>query len=98
MHMNRQELFSSANRRMRRARKRSGRLLVSALGFGAAYYFDTENGAARRQQLQRWMGRTVHRSDSVVGSETGDPPPVFHPLLRRVPDGGVPSDAFVAAR
>ena len=97
MHMNRQELFSSANGRMRRARKRSGRLLASALGFGVAYYFDTENGAARRQQLQRWMGRTARRY-SVVGSEAGDPPPVFHPLLGGQADSPAKSDALVAAR
>ena len=51
MHINRQELLSSATRRMRRARRTTGRILVSALGFGVAYYFDTENGEVRRQRL-----------------------------------------------
>ena len=86
MHMNRQELLSSANRRARRARRTTGRILVSALGFGVAYYFDPENGGARRKQLQQSLRRATGHFDS-VSSEVGDPPPVFDPLLRglRVP-------------
>jgi hypothetical protein len=86
MHVNRQELFSgvfsSANRRMRRARRTSERLLASALGFGVAYYLDAENGELRRRKAQQWLGRTARRLDSVFDSEAGDPPPVFHPTLR----------------
>ena len=98
MHTNRQELISSANRRMRRARRTSARFLASALGFGVAYYFDTENGATRRKQLRGWMSRTAHRLDSVFDSAAGDPPPVFYPALRGMPnDPGAP-DTFLAAR
>jgi hypothetical protein len=83
---------------MRRARKTSGRLLASALGFGVAYYFDTENGASRRKQLQRWLSRTAQRVDSVFDSEAGDPPPVFYPAMRGEPDGRARPDALVAVR
>jgi|GEM_PF-3084318 len=86
MHVNRQELFtgvlSSANRRMRRARRTSGRLLASALGFGVAYFLDTENGQARRRKAQQRLGRTARRLDSVFGSEAGDPPPGSTPRLQ----------------
>ncbi|HEY1651665.1 MAG TPA: hypothetical protein VGG09_07260 [Acidimicrobiales bacterium] len=56
--------------------------MVSALGFGVAYFFDTDNGAARREQLRRSLRRTVATIDSVLAPEVGDPPPVFFPLLR----------------
>jgi hypothetical protein len=89
MHVNRQELFGgfdgvcrAANRRVRRARRTSGRLLASAFGFGVAYYFDTVNGEARRRKAQRWLGRTARRLDSVFDAEAGNPPPVVSPLLR----------------
>ena len=84
MHVNRQELFtgvrSSANRRMRRARRTSGRLLASTLGFGVAYFFDSENGQARRRKAQQWLGRTARRPDSMFSSEAGDPPPASTPM------------------
>jgi hypothetical protein len=82
MHDMRQELMSSAIRHVRRARRTTGRLVVSGLGFGLAYYFDSENGAARREQLRRSLRRTALTIDSVWAPETGDPPPVFTPLLR----------------
>ncbi len=82
MHIERHELMRSASRRARRARRTTGRILVSALGFGMAYYFDTENGTARRKQLQQWLQRAVRNVDSVLTSEVGDPPPVFHPMMR----------------
>jgi len=82
MHTTRLELMSSASRRARRARRTSGRILVSALGFGMAYYFDTENGAVRRRRLQRWLRHTARSVDSVLTSEVGDPPPVFSPVWR----------------
>ncbi len=90
MHMNRQELFSSANRRARRARRTTGRILVSALGFGVAYYFDPESGGARRMRLQQSLRRTARTIDSRLTSEVEDPPPVFDPMLRgfRLPESG----------
>ncbi|HVT41720.1 MAG TPA: hypothetical protein VHD39_01965 [Acidimicrobiales bacterium] len=76
MHINRQELLSSANRRARRARRTTGRILVSALGFGVAYYFDTENGEARHQRLLTSLRRFVPRLDSAwTASEAEDPSP-----------------------
>ncbi len=82
MHINRQELISSANRRARRARRTTGRILVSALGFGVAYYFDTENGERRRTRLYEMLQRAARSIDSVSAPEAGDPPPTFSPLLR----------------
>jgi hypothetical protein len=82
MHINRQELISSASRRGRRARRTTGRILVSGLGFGVAYYFDTENGERRRKHLYGALQRAARTIDSVWASEAGDPPPVFTPLLR----------------
>ena len=88
MHMNRQELLSSANKRARRARRTTGRILLSALGFGVAYYFDPQGGGARRTRLQQSLRRTARTIDSRVTSEVEDPPPVFDPMLRglRVPE------------
>ena len=92
MHINRQELISSANRRARRARRTTGRIVVSALGFGVAYYFDTENGDRRRKRLYGALQRTARSIDSVLAPEAGDPPPVFTPLLRALkPDAEEPS-------
>ena len=87
MHVNRQELLSSANRRARRVRRTTGRILVSALGFGVAYYFDPENGGVRRKQLQQSLRRHARDIDAALTSEVGDPPAVFDPMLRglRVP-------------
>lgn len=82
MQMHRQELLSSANRRIRRGRKTTGRIVVSALGFGVAYYFDTENGAERRKKLHGLLRRTVHNIESGLAPEVDDPPPVFPPVLR----------------
>ena len=102
MRTTRQELSSSASRRARRARRTTGRILVSALGFGMAYYFDTEDGAARRKQLQHWLQQTARTVDSVLTSEVGDPPPVFSPVRRGLraleSDAAAPGPAEAAAR
>jgi hypothetical protein len=102
MHTTRLQLLSSATRRARRARRTTGRILVSALGFGMAYYFDTEHGQARRKQLQHWLQRTARSIDSVLTSEVGDPPPVFYPVWRDLralePDSPRPEPADTAAR
>jgi hypothetical protein len=82
MRDNRQELIGSAIRHARRARKTTGRIVVSALGFGLAYYLDAENGADRRRQLRGLLRRSATAVDSMFAPEVGDPPAVFHPLLR----------------
>jgi hypothetical protein len=41
----------TASARAQRTRKTAGRLMISGLGFSAAYFFDAEHGKARRQQL-----------------------------------------------
>jgi hypothetical protein len=101
MQMHRQELLSSANRRIRRGRKTTGRIVVSALGFGLAYYFDTENGAARRKRLQQFVQRTARNIESGLAPEVGEPPAVFPPVLRThrpESQGPGPSERIEAAR
>ncbi len=82
MQTNRQQLLRAASGRLRRGKKTTGRIVVSTLGFAMAYYFDTENGGLRRQRLQQTaqgLLRTLHDGPA---PNAGDPPPVFHPLLR----------------
>ena len=77
MHVKRQELLSSANRRVRRARRTTGRIVVSSLGFGLAYSFDTENGGARRSALWRCAQRAAHDVDPALTSQGGHRLSVF---------------------
>ncbi len=82
MRTNRQELLRSVSRRVRRGRRATGRLVVSALGFGVAYYFDTENGGLRRKRLQGTVHRVVADISSARASEDGGGlSPVFVPVL-----------------
>jgi hypothetical protein len=76
-----QEFIGSAIKHARRARRTTDRIAVFALGFGVAYYFDTEKGRARREQLRRSLLRTAATVDAVMTSDVIDAPPVFHPLL-----------------
>ena len=82
MHINRQELLSSASRRTRRARRTTGRILVSALGFGLAYYLDTENGDQRRKRFGQKARNVAHQLESVWAPEVGGPPQTSSPMLR----------------
>jgi hypothetical protein len=82
MRMNRQEVLHSASRRVRRGRRATGRLAVSALGFGVAYYFDTENGGLRRKRLQGTVHRVMENIAAAELSEDGRLPTVLHPALR----------------
>jgi hypothetical protein len=82
MHQKGRALMSSAISQARRVRRTTGRLLVSGLGFGLAYYFDLENGGARRAHLRRSLRRTALTVDSVLAPEFDDSPPVFTPLLQ----------------
>jgi hypothetical protein len=52
MQTNRQELVGSVRRRLQRGRKTTGRIAATAIGFGAAYAFDAENGALGRTRLR----------------------------------------------
>ena len=88
MQTNRQERLRSANRRLRRGRKATGRIVVSALGFGVAYYFDTQNGRLRRKRLEEMVHRAVGNIDTVRASEVGDAPPMFHPVLHALREEG----------
>ena len=82
MRMNRQEVLRAASRRVRRGRRGTGRLAASALGFGVAYYFDTENGGLRRKRLQGTVHRVMENIAAAELSEDGRLPTVLHPALR----------------
>ena len=84
MQMNRQELLRSASRRIQRGRKATGRIVASALGFGLAYYFDSQNGAVRRKRLHLAARRTFQQINGALAPEAADPP-VFTPILREQP-------------
>jgi hypothetical protein len=80
-------MLKGFGRRARRVERTSERILATALGFGLAYYFDTENGSARRQKLRRQLRRVTDRIDAVLAADPvpADIPPVFYPLLRSQP-------------
>jgi hypothetical protein len=88
MQMNRQELLRSASKRVRRGKRTTGRIVVSALGFGVAYYFDRENGGLRRKRLRQMVEQTIGNVDAVRATEMGDAPPVFHPVLHALRSEG----------
>jgi hypothetical protein len=52
------ETERAVTRRARKAKRSAGRLLVSGVGFAAAYYLDPDHGAARRQQAVDVLRRT----------------------------------------
>ena len=78
MHDNGQGLISSAIRQARRVRRTTGRLVVSGLGFGLAYYFDMENGAERREQLRRLAAPHGLHPRLGVGAPSRRPAAGFH--------------------
>jgi hypothetical protein len=82
MQTDRQELVRAAGRRVRRGKRTAGRVVVSALGFAMAYYFDTEHGEERRRHLHQAVRHAVHSLQDARSRDLGDPPPVFHPMLR----------------
>ena len=82
MQTNRQELVHSARRRVQRGRKTTARIVASALGFAMAYYFDAESGAERRKRLQHRVQHVARDVGARLAPDVGDPPVVFHPVLR----------------
>ncbi len=74
------ELLHSTGRRVRRVKKASGRMVVSALGFGIAYYFDPQNGEPRRRRLVESLETMARRVDRKLSSGGEDPPPLLYPV------------------
>jgi hypothetical protein len=70
MQMHRNEILSSVGRRAQHVKKTTGRLAVSAVGFGVAYYFDAENGSARRMHLGQMLRRTARQIDAALTTVT----------------------------
>ena len=79
MQTNRQELVRSARRRIQRGRKTTGRIVASALGFGVAYYFDSENGALRRKRFQHALRGVVR---VLAAPDVGEQPVIFDPVFK----------------
>jgi hypothetical protein len=88
MQKHRQELLRSATRRIRRGKKTTGRIVASALGFGMAYAFDTENGQ-RRKRLQHVARCAFHQINGALAPDIAHPP-VFPPAALRVHPGSRP--------
>jgi hypothetical protein len=63
--------LETARSRVRRARKTGGRLLVSGLGFSAAYFFDPDHGRERRQRALALIGHL--RRSAATESAPGEP-------------------------
>ena len=82
MQVSRQEVVRSAGGRIRRGRKTVGRLVVSALGFGVAYYFDTENGSLRRKRLHHAVQQTVLDVRAARAADTEGQRAVLKPGLQ----------------
>jgi hypothetical protein len=82
MQNHRQEVLRSANRRIQRGRKTTGRIVVSALGFAMAYYLDAENGEGRRKHLRQMAQRAFHQINAALAPDLTEPPPVFPSVLR----------------
>jgi hypothetical protein len=76
--------FESARGRAHRARKSTGRLVISGLGFSVAYFFDPDHGSARRKQAMEVVNHVrrarAHAKDrrgqpsAQVNADLGDPP------------------------
>jgi hypothetical protein len=59
-------MLSSAARHAHRIRRSTGRIVLSAAGFSAAYFLDPENGAARRRRVQDFVRHTGATLDEVI--------------------------------
>jgi hypothetical protein len=51
------EMRTPAKGRVQRTKKSAGRLLLSGIGFSAAYFLDAEHGRVRRQQAWNMVDR-----------------------------------------
>ncbi len=64
--------FEAARSHVHRARKSTGRLLVSGLGFSVAYFFDPAHGSARRKQAIEVVNQ-VRKAGAHVKSRRSQP-------------------------
>jgi hypothetical protein len=85
------ETLAAARSRAQRTKKSAGRLLVSGLGFSAAYFLDSEHGKARRQQawdLIDHVRRSRAASKADQAGSAGRAPAIEAkgPPLRMAPD------------
>jgi hypothetical protein len=85
MDVNREQLLRDAVRRAQRARRTTGRIVVSAIGVGLAYYFDPESGGVRRRRLRDSLRRTARHIDAAFDPNSDTLAPMFSPLLRGLP-------------
>jgi hypothetical protein len=86
------ETLAAARSRAHRTKKSAGRLLVSGLGFSAAYFFDSEHGKARRQQAWALIdhvrrSRVASKADEAGAAGRAPATEATSPPLRIAPDG-----------
>jgi hypothetical protein len=62
----------AARRRVHRVKRSTGRLLIAGLGFSVAYFLDSSQGRARRQQM---VGLLRRARGSHVGADAVRPVP-----------------------
>jgi hypothetical protein len=89
MNVERRGVLNALTRQAETAKRRSGRIVVSALGFALAYYFDTTNGPARRRQLHAQLRSAARKIHGAFAPDhaVADAPAVFSPLLQSKPKG-----------
>jgi hypothetical protein len=63
------ETLGAARSHARKAKKTAGRLLVSGIGFSAAYFLDPDHGQARRKKALGFIDHLLRsRADSARGN------------------------------
>jgi hypothetical protein len=62
------ETERAVTRHARNAKRSAGRLIVSGIGFSAAYFLDPDHGAARRQQALDVLRRAKRSGQEVKKS------------------------------
>ena len=89
MNIGRRGVLHALTRQAQTAKRTSGRIVVSALGFAVAYYFDTTNGPARRRQLHAQLRSAARKIRGAFAPDqiVADVPPAFSPSLQRMPKG-----------
>jgi hypothetical protein len=67
--------FETARGHAHRARKSTGRLVISGLGFSVAYFFDPDHGSARRKQAIEVVNQLRRAGAHVKGRRSHPPAP-----------------------
>ncbi len=65
--------FEAARGHAHRARRSTGRLVISGLGFSVAYFLDPDHGSARRKQAMAMVNQ-MRKATAQVKSRRSQPP------------------------